>query len=142
MKSRASAIIISAALSCLCCASQGRIGFAYDEAGNRVKRELVIQQNKKSQSRSKDDSSFIDALGAKEVRITANATGIIDVFIINYEETDKGFIEVHDTKGLLVSRQDFAGPQATVDISASPTGIYVLDVVVNGTPTVWKIAKK
>ena len=63
-------------------AQSNKIGYAYDEAGNRVKRELVIPRSAKSPSKSPSSGkSYYDSFGDRIVKIVPNETGIVKVSV-------------------------------------------------------------
>jgi hypothetical protein len=73
--------------------AQDKICFAYDEAGNRVKREIVITRGAKAASKSPAKrESYYDMLGDRTVKISSDLSGIINVSVLNMGETDEGFI--------------------------------------------------
>ncbi len=47
----------------------GRISFAYDETGNRVKREIIINPKSRAMEKPEDkDKSYYDALGDRMIK--------------------------------------------------------------------------
>lgn len=124
-------------------AQSNKIGYAYDEAGNRVKRELVIPRSAKSPSKSPSSGkSYYDSFGDRIVKIVPNETGIVKVSVQNMQPADNGDVAVYSLKGTEVLRQALSVAEALVDISENPKGVYILKVTVNGKTTAWKITKK
>lgn len=71
-------------ISILPAIAQGRVSFAYDEAGNRVKREIVISPRSRAMENSENkDESYYDALGDRMIKIARNRSGVIKVTILN-----------------------------------------------------------
>jgi len=122
--------------------AQNKVSFAYDETGNRVKREFSISRQGKAASRSTDDTTYYDAVGDCTVKISHDSSGLINVSIIDIGKEDKASIDVYTLGGMLVFTQGTPDALTVVDISNQPYGIYILKVVVNGIQTVWKITKK
>lgn len=130
-------------LTFLACAisvsAQSRIAFAYDAAGNRVKREIVVNRNNAPEKSSMESESYYDTLGKKAVRITHKQPGIIVVDIINYESGDTGLVDVYTVDGLRVFFQQISGEETIVDLSNKDSSLYILRVALNGNSTSWHI---
>ena len=123
--------------------AQGKVGFAYDEAGNRVKREIVITRSVNAEDESpKKSESYYDALGDRTVKISPNSSGVINVSVLHMLPTDEGSIGVYAVSGTEVLKQRVTSAETVVDISNQPHGVYILRVIINGTSTTWKITKK
>lgn len=123
--------------------AQGKVGFAYDEAGNRVKREIVITRSVNAEDESpKKSESYYDALGDRIVKISPNSSGVINVSVLHMLPTDDGGIGVYAVSGTEVLKQRVTSAETVVDISNQPHGVYILRVIINGTSTTWKITKK
>ncbi len=139
---RAISLIIILAASVLTFA-QGRVNYAYDETGNRVKREIVIvQAAKASGKKTGKNTSFHDMLGEKSIRITSSTSGRINVQVLRLLPTDEGIISVCTTSGAEVFRQRIISTENTVDLRSLPRNVYLLNITINGIPTTWRIAKK
>lgn len=122
--------------------AQGRISFAYDETGNRVKREIIITQKSRAMEKPEDkDESYYDALGDRMIKIARNGSGVIKVTVINMASDDECYIDVCSIDGMQVFIETHGGAETIIDISNRPDGIYILRVVVNETQTIWKITK-
>lgn len=123
--------------------AQDRVGYAYDEAGNRVKREIVIVQAAKASGKKPGkNTSFHDMLGEKSIRITSSTSGRINVQVLRLLPTDEGIISVCTTSGAEVFRQRIITSENTVDLRSLPRNVYLLNITINGIPTTWRIAKK
>ena len=130
-------------LATLSLSAQNKVGFAYDEAGNRVKRELVIQHNANAPKKSPSTKpSYYDVLGDRISKIMPNELGVVKVSVQDIKATDKGHIEVYTLKGTEVHNQPLTDAETMVDISDKRSGVYILKVTVNGVATTWKVTKK
>lgn len=124
------------------CVEAQDVSFAYDEAGNRIKRELSISGPIKAKSRSSDDDkSFYDSVGERIIKITSNSGGIINISVQNFAKQDNGCIEVYSMSGILLLAQKISDTLTTIDIGSQPNAVYLLKVIVNDNQTVWKIMK-
>ena len=136
-------LLLALMATSLSAGAQGKVGFAYDEAGNRVKREIVITRSANMENDSPEKSeSFYDALGDRTVKISPNSYGIINVSVLHMLPTDDGNVGVYAVSGTEILRQRITGAETVVDISNQPQGVYILRVIINGTSTTWKITKK
>lgn len=126
--------------------AQVRIGYSYDAAGNRIKREIVMQTpNAKAgrQSFGSDAPAFSDMLCKHAVRIYPNPTdGILKVCFSGLGKTDKCSLGIYTAKGERVMAIEAASDNTEVNISSQPTGIYLLRITINNSSSTWKIIKK
>ncbi|MDE6270959.1 MAG: T9SS type A sorting domain-containing protein [Muribaculaceae bacterium] len=118
---------------------QSRIGFAYDAAGNRIKREIVVNKSNAPEKGSQNAETFYDTLGEKTVRLTHKQSGLIIIDIMNYEPNDEGLIDVYTVDGLRVYYHQIDGEEITVDLSGKDSGLYILRVILNGNSSSWSI---
>ena len=123
--------------------AQNRVQFAYDQAGNRVKRELVITHNARSAKKAASrEEAYFEDLGERTVKISSNGTGIIRISVIRMLPEDEGNVEVYSLGGSEVLNRSLSSIETLVDISDKPKGVYILKVTLNGKVTTWKITKK
>ncbi len=119
-----------------------RVQFSYDEAGNRIKRELVSIQEVNRQD--KKIQKFLTGNGLdRDITIeTDKYSNMIHINAKGLTLQEEYNIAMYSIAGYLVleSQLTSAG-YAEVDISHLPKGVYVL-VVTNGTESkAWKITK-
>ena len=123
--------------------AQNRVQFAYDQAGNRVKRELVITHNARSAKKAATrDEAYFEDLGERTVKISSNGSGIIKITVLHMHTEDEGNVEVYSLGGSEVLNRSLSSAETLVDISDKPKGVYILKVTLNGKVTTWKITKK
>lgn len=119
-----------------------RVQFSYDEAGNRIKRELV--SIKEVNRQDKKIQKFLTGNGLdRDITIeTDKYSNMIHINAKGLTLQEEYNIAMYSIAGYLVleSQLTSAG-YAEVDISHLPKGVYVL-VVTNGTESkAWKITK-
>ncbi len=118
------------------------IRFTYDDAGNRIRRELVTIQEVNTQDRKMQKFLTGNNLDSE---ITINADKSSNLIHINTKDRKlqgEYKIAMYRIAGYMVleSKLSITG-YAEVDISQLPKGVYVL-VVTNGTESkAWKITK-
>lgn len=123
--------------------AQRPVSFAYDAAGNRVKREIILSRSMPSPDTPDEnpENTFFDTLGRRTVKLTGISPNIVKIEILGYEPADDAFAEVYSLGGVRLISQPVKDAVAEIDISAEPAGTYILNVSVNGQRTTWKIAK-
>lgn len=123
--------------------AQNRVQFAYDQAGNRVKRELVITHNARSAKKAASrEEAYFEDLGERTVKISSNGSGIIKITVLHMHTEDEGNVEVYSLGGSEVLNRSLSSAETLVDISDKPKGVYILKVTLNGKVITWKITKK
>lgn len=121
----------------------GRIAFAYDEAGNRIKRELVITPKNIAPGNSAGvNENFYDSIGDKSVTLTSDGSGIVHISINNFIGNDLGYISVYSISGIIIMKQVIEESHVHIDLSSCSNGVYILSVIINKNQTTWKITKK
>ena len=127
------------------CHAQDRVGYAYDAAGNRISRTIILSRNmaKRQSAKAMETREYTDRISLGEVRLSPNPTqGLVKVSITGMSPDDACTLNGHTMGGQLVEKKTFTGNETTVDLSGRPDGIYLLDITVNGEKTTWKIIKK
>ena len=126
--------------------AQDRIGFAYDAAGNRVKREIVMavpQAMAKQRAVAAGERSFMDAVQGHSVKIVSNAAdGILTVSISGLQNADRCSLAVYTYQGVTILTENVTAETATVNIGSQPADVYMLRITLNDHATTWKIVKK
>lgn len=78
--------------------AQSEIAYAYDAAGNRIRREIVMQVQKAKARRQLSDTarqSFTDMLNDHGIKIYPNPTyGFLKLWIYGLKDTDKCFMSL------------------------------------------------
>ena len=104
-------------------ASAQSVKYSYDNAGNRIKREIVMKAK-----------SFY-----KE---TSTTKGRLKIEIAGYENSDRCVLCIFNTSGQQILSTHASSPWTELDISSRANGIYILYISLNNKETTWKIIKK
>lgn len=121
----------------------GKIAFAYDASGNRIKRELVITQKKVAPGNHAEvNENFYDSIGEKSVTLTSDGSGIVQITISDFNGDDIGHVSVYSISGINIIDLGITESHLCIDLSSSPKGVYILSVIINENQTTWKIRKK
>lgn len=122
-----------------------RIVYEYDDAGNRVLRhEIVMQQARRAVDNAEETPEvFEEKLAETKISIFPNPTkGILQVEITNAENLQNAQIRLYNPQGVLVTTLNNLSEMTTLDISAQPDGIYVMQIALDkDNISIWKIIK-
>ena len=122
------------------------ISYAYDAAGNRIKREIVLGGGLRSSTLSEE--VFTEMLDVEkrdaEIRIYPNPTdGRFAVEINNVAEDVSGQIQVLNSQGRLLEKKGILSEgKIDFDLSSETAGIYILNIRLGKAVSTWKIIKK
>ena len=127
------------------------IGYTYDANGNRVSRELIVEQLKSATtlagSTSKKD--VIDPLQkpediteAPEVHVYPNPTkGILKVEIKNLSPGSSREMTIYDLAGRRVLVKENFENYSECDLNSLKDGIYILRIKIDEKTLDWKVIK-
>lgn len=140
--------VFSGLLFYLSAFSLNAIRFAYDALGNRVKREIVLQNSdvvkrNMSSEEKKEDNFYSDMLSEKQIRIWPNPTeGHLKVEIQGLAPEEKACLRITSMSGAVVNVKETTSPVSELDLSHCINGIYLLHIATGRQETTWKIIKK
>jgi len=125
--------------------------YEYDEAGNRIVRKTVELRNEVAQSpvttpaASTTEASaayYEESLGDKlTVRIYPNPTKGEVCLRFNHD-VKKGYYQILNMSGQTVKQGSFEAAATLLDLSAFPTGTYMLYLSADGLRDTWKVVKE
>lgn len=122
--------------------AQSRVGFAYDAAGNRVKKELNVNPPQKTAKKSRA-SCLWDNIGQSSVEVmTDKSTGNIKIAFKGGKPEDNRNISVYTSAGAKIYECAAETGECIISLADHPAGIYVLTITINDTPSTWKITKR
>lgn len=126
--------------------AQSKIGYAYDAAGNRIKREIVMPASRamaRQQGLGSERQMFSDMLRDHAVKIYPNPTeGALRISIAGLKGDDKCMLGVYTVRGTQVLTENVNTDHVDINISNQPAGVYLLRITINNNSTTWKIIKK
>ncbi len=119
------------------------VWYGYDACGNRVRREVVVDEYNKSLYAGEEKRNYTEEqLGEVRVRVYPNPTeGQLKVVLWSEGEIE-GSMEMYDMQGRRVAEIRRAEKENVMDISSEPSGVYVLKMEVNNKKSTWKVIKK
>lgn len=137
MSSVKAKFLLFSLLSSLGLNAQTKITFAYDEAGNRVKREIVLTQAQSKQALRA--ASYSDLVANHQVQISKSSSGNVKVAV---PDGSADFdVSVYNVSGQCLFSHNKVHGSVDVDLSRYPNGIYVLAITLGEEKTTWKIMK-
>ncbi len=130
-------------LSTLPAIAQNAVYYSYDAAGNRVRREIVLNQQNAPQQPG-PTAYYTDRLSADyRIKIHPNASdGIVRIEVLSTGGRCEGAVTTFNASGMKVTDSKVEDGNAYVNLGDSPKGVYILHVDIGGKTTDWKIIKK
>ncbi len=124
--------------------AQQKLSYAYDAAGNRVGRTIVLEPRSASDSENPADTVFFEeTLDDTQVRIYPNPVETqMTIRVSGYAPSMQGEYSLYNITGIMVAKRRFTGETTLVDMGRYPKGIYILHIILNGQPTAWRVIKK
>lgn len=117
------------------------ISYGYDNAGNRVRREIVMQTRALLKEEAMPKLS--EEIFGRKITISPNPTeGILIVEIGNFESIYNCKLEIYQISGSKLLSTQVPKKMTTLDISSYTNGMYILAITINGDTATWKIIKK
>ena len=110
----------------------------YDNAGNRIKREVITLGGGPTPVRLTDTTIYTQ----EDVKIYPNPTrGILNIELVNSSEEIDRTIEIYSLEGKLVKREMMETSTKTLDLSNTKNGVYYLNIYGGDKLVKWKVVK-
>jgi len=117
--------------------------YAYDNAGNRISRTIILSQPLAAKQQNKDSVFYQEILSNKEIKLYPNPVKTtLSVFISGYDKNIKGEYSLFDIQGKAILYNTLKSESFEIDMSAYSTGNYIMRLVINDEATTWKIIKQ
>ena len=123
--------------------AQNIIYYSYDAAGNRVRREIVL--NRQNAPQQPSNSTYYSDQLAEDYRIKIHpntSDGVVRVEVISMDSSYEGMVTAYRLSGTKDQECKVVNGNAYINLGNSPKGTYILHVDINGKTTDWKIIKK
>lgn len=121
------------------------VSYTYDAAGNRIKREIVMNRNGAPTRSAQEEQEVVysEMLSKKQVRIYPNPTsGMLKVEVLNLGDVENCTIRIFNSAGVQITSTRTTSATASLDISNQPNGVYFLRIAIGKEESTWKIIKK
>ncbi len=137
-------ILISFMLISVCALKAQQLSYAYDAAGNRVSRTIVLDTRSTSALVNESDTVFFEEiLAEKQIKIYPNPVeSVLTILISDYTPSMEGEFSLLNMGGMMLNRGRITAETTYVEMSRYPKGIYVLYIQLRGQLTSWKVIKK
>ena len=117
--------------------------YAYDNAGNRVSRTLVVGPLQAAGRHDKDSVIYHEVLANKEISLYPNpVTTNLTVNVKGYNQDAGGEYYLFDMQGKVLLHNTMRIESFQIDMSAYTAGNYIMRIVLDGESTTWKVIKK
>jgi hypothetical protein len=126
--------------------AQTNFGFTYDASGNRITRAVILLKSATIPSDTlqakKAEKILEDQIGLQKTRIFPNPTkGLLRIDFPALSDQD-ATVHVYDQSGKLIVHKPVVSSGNEVDLSAYPTGFYIMVIHIGHEKKEWKIIKE
>jgi hypothetical protein len=126
--------------------AQTNYGFTYDASGNRITRAIILLKSATipvdSLQAKKAEEILEDQIGLQKTRIYPNPTkGMLRIDLPALSDQE-AILRVYDQSGRLVIDKSAISNGNEVDLSASPSGFYIMVIHIGQEKKEWKIIKE
>jgi len=120
---------------------QNKVEFTYDNAGNRISRQIVSLN--KSTYLSDTISIFEDHLEERTVKLYPNPTyGLLTMEISSLKADEKVMVQVTDMNGHILLKEVQTTSSFKIDLTSRSKGFYILSATIGRERREWKIIKE
>lgn len=125
-------------------AQQQQLSYAYDAAGNRVSRTIILGTRSADATANETDSVFFkEMLAEKQIKIYPNPVEFeLTVSVPGYESSMQGEYSLFNLAGSMLAKNRITGETTRIDMSRYSKGTYILTIKLKGQPSSWKIIKQ
>ena len=138
-------ILVAMMLLCVTMQAQQKFTYAYDEAGNRTKRELVSTMALMAAADSSEVENTLDLLNLKELQQDDNlkrqdafkvqiypnpSNGIYTIELPELQPNEHGTLQVYSVMGQIVQEYKNIRNLQVVNIASAMPGYYLVKIVV------------
>lgn len=121
-----------------------KISYEYDMAGNRIARKVVYIDNPShAKEHIEETVPIVDQLGERKITVYPNPTrGSLAVEITGGDQKDQMTLSLFSSQGVQLQNIKTTGVTTPVNMSAYPSGWYILRIQVGDKMTELKIIKQ
>lgn len=120
-----------------------KLDFEHDADGNLSSRKIATLSAKSKENNSSIDSTAVtDVMGKQKIILYPNPTrGILRLDIKLFDPNKKNTYSVYSLSGAKLCDGNILSSSAEIDLSQYPQGNYLLDLLLDGKVSRWKIIK-
>lgn len=123
--------------------AQTTFNYTYDNAGNRVLRQVV--ELRSMQSNNNDSTALQESatLGEMQINVMPNPTaGMLQINISNLPANAEGGITLWDLQSKEILKQTGIFANNPINLSQQPKGTYLMQIRVGKQRSEWKVVKE
>jgi len=119
------------------------IDYYYDNAGNRTERTIIMPAPAYAPQAPDEATAIDDVVSEYAIKIYPNPTkGHLAVEVVNAPSLLDGQLALYDSGGRMLENATISSSYTTLDLSAYPSGVYILRIQINDETINWKIIKE
>ena len=120
-----------------------QLSYAYDAAGNRISRTIVVGAYHPSGGEQHDSSRFyVENIHGRELSIhVEHEKPGLTIEVNGYDSLFEGTYTLSDKKDDLLTGDILSDRKTHVKLKEVPPGSYTLHILVNGHPSKWEVIK-
>ncbi len=139
-------LILTLILACISISAdaQQSLSYAYDAAGNRTNRTILLgTRASMSMDEKKDSLFFQETLAENQLKIYPNPVKAqLTISIPGYQSTMKAGLSILTMGGALIAKREILNKTTYINMSSYQPDTYILNIRLNGQSTSWKIIKQ
>lgn len=118
---------------------QQRLSYAYDAAGNRIGRTIVLGAHLSTEDVS---GTYLDYIGGRQLAINAyGGEPRISIAVEGYDMSLSGEYSIIDKDAKLLAEGKLSNENTLVEMKDLPSGSYVLDILINDHHSNWELIR-
>jgi len=118
---------------------QQRLSYAYDAAGNRISRTIVLGAHLSTEDVS---GTYLDYVGGRQLAINAyGGEPRISITVEEYDMSLSGEYSIMDKDAKLLAEGKLSNENTLVEMKDLPSGSYVLDILINDHHSNWELIR-
>lgn len=118
---------------------QQRLSYAYDAAGNRISRTIVLGAHLSAEDAP---STYLDYVGGRQLAINAySGESRISIAVEEYDMSIFGEYSIIDKDAKLLAEGKLSNENTLVEMKDLPSGSYVLDIIINDHHSNWELIR-
>lgn len=118
---------------------QQQLSYAYDAAGNRISRTIVVGAHN---IEGEAPRTYIDTIDGRQLAIN---TGVgqpqLTIAVEEYNSSLTGEYSILDKKGTLLAKEELSNGTTLVELDELSSGSYSLQILLNGHTSRWELVK-
>lgn len=122
--------------------AQQKLSYAYDAAGNRISRTIVVG-TRSVDTNAVDSVFFEEQLAQKQIKIYPNPVkSELSITVSGYDASLRGEFILFSISGSLLYQGRITGETTQVNMGNYSPGVYLLHLILKGEKSVWKVIKE